>query len=45
MLARAIKLKCDITNFAVVQKLTVKTSRISNVAKSQTLMTERIRVT
>ena len=44
-LARAIKLKWDVVNFAVVQKMTARTSGISKAVKSQTMMTVRMRVT
>ena len=44
-LARAIKLKWDVANFAVVQKLTARTSEISKLVKTQTVMTVKMRVT
>ena len=44
-LARAIKPKYDVANFAVAQKLTAKRSGISKVVKSRTMTTVRIKVT
>ena len=44
MLARAIKLKWAVANFAVVQKLTARTSGISKVVNSQTMMSVKMRV-
>ena len=44
-LACAIKLKWDVAKFTVVRKHTARTSGISKVVKSQTMMTVKMRVT
>ena len=44
-LARALKPSWDVANFVVVQKLTARTSEISKLVKTQTVMTVRMRVT
>ena len=43
--ARALKPRWDVANFVVVQKLTARTSEISKLVKTQTVMTVRMRVT
>ena len=43
--ARGTKLRWDVANFVIKQKLTARTCGISKVVKGQTVMTVKMRVT